>query len=325
MIVASNPNRPSKRRVNLRRALLAVLAIVTCLAGVFYCRPLWVIDRVTRAWLRLEGVRSDYVQLGSYRIHYLAGGEGKPLVLVHGLGGRAQDWALLMPTLMRHGHRVYALDLLGFGRSQRPDVDYSIALQSDVLNQFIDSQRLTRFDLAGWSMGGWVALKFTLVHPERVRRLIVLDSAGIDFTPAFDPALFHPSTLAQAREFLTWLTPQASSIPDFVARDFIREARPNVWVVDRAFKSMESRVDMLDGRLGAIQSPVLIVWGKQDILIPLACADEMHREMPQSSLDLFDGCGHLAPVECHDRVLPEALRFLEAEPPLPPLAREFPR
>ena len=302
-----------------------MLVLAVALAAVFYGRPFWVIDHITRAWLRVEGVRSDYVQLGSYRIHYLAGGEGKPLVLVHGLGGRAQDWALLMPSLMRHGHHVYALDLLGFGQSERPDVDYSIALQADVLNRFINSQGLTRFDLAGWSMGGWVSLKFTLAHPERVRRLIVLDSAGVEFKPAFDPALFHPSNLPQAREFLTWLTPQASSIPDFMARDLVRKARPQAWVVDRAFKSMESRVDVLDGRLGQIRAPVLIGWGKQDILIPLACADEMHREMPQSSLDLFDGCGHLAPVECADRILPEALRFLEAEPPLPPSIREFPR
>ena len=309
----------------MRLVLLATVVLAVALAAIFYCRPFWLIDHVTRAWLRLEGVRSDYVQLSSYRIHYLAGGAGKPLVLVHGLGGRAQDWALLMPSLMRHGYRVYAPDLLGFGRSQRPDVDYSIALQSDILSEFIDSQKLTRFDLAGWSMGGWVSLKFTLAHPERVRRLMLFDSAGVDFRPAFNPALFHPSTLAQAREFLTWLTPRASSIPDFMARDIIREARPNAWVVDRAFKSMESRVDLLDGKLGAIHSPVLILWGKQDILIPLACAEEMHREMPQSSLELFDGCGHLAPVECHGRIVPEALRFLEDEPPLPPSAREFPR
>jgi pimeloyl-ACP methyl ester carboxylesterase len=305
-------------------AALAVLLLV-CLAFVFYWRPFWAIDHITRAWLGVQGVRSAYVQLGSYRIHYLVGGQGKPLVLVHGLGGRAQDWALLIPPLMRHGHRVYALDLLGFGRSQRPDVDYSIELQSNILNQFVDSQRLARFNLAGWSMGGWVSLKFALAHPERVRRLIVLDSAGVDFKPAFDPALFHPSTLAQARQFLSWLTPHASRIPDFMMRDLIREARPNAWVVDRAFKSMESRVDLLDGKLGAIQSPVLIVWGKQDILIPLACADEMHREMPQSSLHLLDGCGHLAPVECRDRIVPEVLRFLEAEPPLPPSTRECPR
>ena len=100
--------------------------------------------------------------LAPFRVHYLVGGRGQPLVLVHGLDGRAENWARLMPALMCHGHRVYAIDLLGFGRSDRPDVDYSIALQAEVLNQFFDSQGLARADLGGWSMGGWVTLKFAL-------------------------------------------------------------------------------------------------------------------------------------------------------------------
>ncbi|HEV2425991.1 MAG TPA: alpha/beta hydrolase [Terriglobia bacterium] len=309
----------------LRRAVLVIVLVVICLASLFYWQPFRVIDLTTRVWLRAHGVRGGYVELGPYRIHYLAGGEGRPLVLVHGLGGRAQDWALLMPSLLNHGYRIYALDLLGFGQSQRPDVDYSIALQADVLNRFVDSQRLARFDLAGWSMGGWVALKFTLEHPEHVQRLVLFDSAGMDFKPAFNPALFHPSTVAQAEEFLTWLTPQASRIPRFIARDLIREMRPRAWVVDRAMRSMLSRAEILNGQLGVIRVPVLIVWGKQDILVPLFCADEMHREMPQSLLESFEGCGHLAPVECRDRIMPEVLRFLDARPPLPPSIREFPR
>lgn len=318
-------SRPAGPRRRLRGVLAAIFGLVLCLGTVFYWRPFWVIDQVTRAWLRAEGVRGAYVRLDSYRIHYLAGGEGQPLVLVHGLGGSAQDWALLMPSLMRHGYRVYALDLLGFGRSERPNVDYSIALQTDLLNQFFVSQHLTQADLGGWSMGGWVALNFTLAHPERVRRVFVDDSAGIDFTLGWDSALFHPATLEQSQQFLALLTPQASRIPRFIARDMIRQMRPGAWVVDRAMKSMRGGADLLNGKLEAVQAPVLIVWGKLDVLVPLFCGQEMHREMPQSSLAVFDGCGHLAPVECRDRVLPETIHFLEAEPPLPPSVREFPR
>jgi len=309
----------------LRRCLTSILALLVVLGGVFYWRPFWVVDRFTNAGLRLAGVKSDYVRLGSYQIHYLAGGDGRPLVLVHGLGGKAQDWAPMMPSLMRRGYRVYALDLLGFGQSDSPDVDYSISLQARILQQFFESQHLTRADLGGWSMGGWVAFRFTLAHPELVRRVFVDDSAGIYFKRAFDPGLFHPATVAQAEEFLGWLTPQAVRIPRFFARDMIREMRPKAWVVDRAMKSMEAGSDLLDGKLQDIQAPTLIVWGKEDILIPLACGEEMHREMSQSSLEIFDGCGHIAPVECVNRILPETIRFLEAEPPLPPGTREFPQ
>lgn len=318
-------DRPVRRGRRLRRALTAVLVLLVSLGGLFYWRPLWVMDETTRAWLRLDGVKSEYVQLGSYRIHYLAGGRGSPLVLVHGLGGKAQNWAPLIPSLIRHGYRVYTLDLLGYGRSDRPDVDYSIALQAEVLNRFFDSQQLARADLGGWSMGGWVALKFALAHPERVRRVVVYDSAGIYFKPAFDPVLFHPTTLAQAEQLLALLTPQAPWIPRFIARDMVREMRPTAWVVDRAMKSMQAGGDLLNGKLQSIQAPVLIVWGKQDVLVPLSCGEEMRGEMAQSSLAVFDGCGHLAPVECSDRILPETFHFLEAEPPLPPSTREFPQ
>jgi len=327
--------------------LTAVLALLVCLGGVFYWRPLWVIDEAARALLRLAGFKSETVQLGPYRIHYLAGGpppsgrlrsrasatessgpqggDGRPLVLVHGLGGKAQNWAAMMPSLRRRGYRVYALDLLGFGRSDRPDVDYSISLQADVLLRFFDSQHLERADLAGWSMGGWVVLKFALAHPERVRRVVVYDSAGIYFEPSFDPALFHPVTVEQAQQFLALLTPQASRIPRFIARDLIREARPTAWVVDRSMKSMQAGGDLLDGELQSLQAPVLIVWGNEDALVPLSCGQEMRREMPQSSLAIFDGCGHLAPAECGGRILPETLDFLETEPQLPPFTREFPQ
>ena len=328
------PNRSARTTRRLRRVLTAVLVLIVCLGGAFYWRPLWVIDEATNALLRLAGFKSQNVQLGPYRIHYLAGGpltaasepqggEGRPLVLVHGLGGKAQNWAPMMPSLSRHGYRVYALDLLGFGRSDRPDVDYSIALQADVLLRFFESQHLTRADLAGWSMGGWVVLKFALAHPNRVRRVAVYDSAGIYFKPRFDPALFHPTTIEETQQFLALLTPQASRIPRFVARDLIREAHPAAWVVDRSMKSMQAGADLLNGKLQALQVPVLIVWGKQDVLLPLFCGEEMRREMPQSSLAIFDGCGHLAPAECSGRILPETLHFLEAEPPLPPFMREF--
>lgn len=325
MTASLSLDRPVRRGRWLSRVLTAVLLLLVCIGALFYWRPFWVIDEATGAWLRMAGVRSEYVQLSSYRVHYLVGGRGSPLVLVHGLGGNALNWAPLIPSLIRRGHQIYAIDLLGYGGSDRPDVDYSIALQAEVLNQFFESQHLARADLGGWSMGGWVALKFTLAHPERVRRLFVADSAGTNFQLPFDPSLFHPATVEQAEQFLAWLTPQAGRIPRFVARDLIRKMRPRGWVVDRAMKSMLTGTDLLDGKLEAIAAPVFIVWGKEDRLIPLSCAEEMHREMPQSVLAIIDGCGHLAPVECGDRVLPEILRFLEEEPPLPPSVREFPR
>ena len=89
-------------------------------------------------------------------------------------------------------------------------------------------------------------------------------------------------------------------------------------------QSMMAGGDLLDGKLQAIYAPVLILWGKQDALIPLTCGEELHREIPQSLFAIFEGCGHLAPVLSSHRLLSEIVRFLEAEPPLPASAREIP-
>ncbi len=322
--VSPNSVRPTKSQRRLRHWMLAVAILAASLAGVFYWRPWWVIDESTRACLRLEGVRSEYVQLGSFRMHYLVGGQGKPLVLVHGLGAMAESWAELMTALMPHGYRIYAVNLLGFGRSARPDADYSIASQAEVLGQFFDSQNLAQADLGGWSMGGWVALKFALDHPERVRRIILVDSAGLTFKPPFDLALFRPANADQAQQLVALLTPQAARIPRFMARDLVRQMLPTRWVVQRALKSMLAGSDLLDGKLSNIREPVLIVWGKQDAMIPLASGDEMHRQMPQSQLAIFDGCGHMMPVECSGRLASEIRPFLDSEPPLPASVEEFP-
>jgi pimeloyl-ACP methyl ester carboxylesterase len=300
----------------LRRAAFLFSALVVLLAAIFVWRPASVLTAVATAALRLSGIESRYVQLGSYRIHYFVGGRGEPLVLVHGLGGRALDFTPLMPALAKR-HRVYVLDLLGYANSDRPDVDYSVTLETGILRQFLDSQGLTRFDLAGWSMGGWIALDFSAQSPERVRRLVLLDSAGMKFTPTFDLRLLSPHTMAEMEELQKLLTPHPARAPAFITRDFLRVLREEDWVIQRNVASMIAGRELMDGKLAGVSMPVLIVWGKQDVLTPLAVADAMRREMPQSVLALLDGCGHIAPVECRRRVLAEMQRFLSANPPLP--------
>jgi pimeloyl-ACP methyl ester carboxylesterase len=308
----------------LRRGALLLAALVVLMVAFFLWRPASAINAVATTTLRLSGIESHYVRLGPYRIHYFVGGKGEPLVLVHGLGGRALDFTLLMPALAKQ-HRVYALDLLGYGSSDRPDVDYSVTLQTGILRQFLDSQGLTRVDLVGWSMGGWIALEFAAQSPQRVRRLALLDSAGMKFTPTFDLRLLSPHTMAEMQALEKVMTPHPRRLPAFITHDLLRVLRDEGWVIRRTVANMVTMREVVDGKLAGVTMPVLLVWGKQDVLTPLSVADEMHREMPQSVLVVLDGCGHIAPIECHDRVLPEMQRFLAAEPPLPAGVHEVQR
>ncbi len=83
------------------------------------------------ARLKLAGIDSKFVTVGPYRVHYFVGGKGKPLLLIHGLGSRSEDWTPQMPAYVKSGFRVYAIDLLGCGRTDHPDIAYTIQQQTD--------------------------------------------------------------------------------------------------------------------------------------------------------------------------------------------------
>jgi pimeloyl-ACP methyl ester carboxylesterase len=297
----------------------AVLAMaLTFLLGALlvWRHPLATIDLMTRARLAYAGFHNEYATIDSNRIHYYEGGSGTPVVLVHGLGSRAEDWANLMPQLKNAGFHVYAIDLLGYGRSARPrDAAYSIPQEAGVLEKFITQQRIQKTDLIGWSMGGWVAARVALDQPEHVGRLVLCDAAGIRFTPNFTIFDFEPTTVPAVRRLYRLLMPRPTELPDFLARDMVRKFYSLNWVVDRSARSMFKGGDLLDGKLGALQMPTLIIWGKQDHLIPLATGVAMHAQIPNSVLEIYDGCGHLAPGQCANRVGPRLIDFLSGKDP----------
>jgi pimeloyl-ACP methyl ester carboxylesterase len=302
-----------------RRAvrIAAVVLLLSALGFVILAwrNPLWLVDRQIDARLRLNGVHSNYATVNGYKMHYLVGGSGRPLLLVHGLGSRGEDWANLIPQLINSGNRVYALDLLGYGDSEQPrDARYSISQQAAMVEGFLDSQHLQQVDMAGWSMGGWIAMQVALQQPQRIRRLVLLDSAGLRFQLSFDPALFQPASPMDLVKLEEILIPHPRPLPGFLAMAMLRRGDHVGWVVRRSVQSMMTGEDLVDGKLGALTMPVLIGWGDQDKLIPLSVGYRLHQEIMQSVLDVYDGCGHLAPQDCVSQVGPSVTDFLNAQP-----------
>jgi len=302
---------------------LAVLLLVAVGAGlVFFRYPLWVTDQQIRYRLWREGVKSEYVEAGGYKLHYFeagptgGAGRGVPLVLVHGLGARGEDWAAMIPALAARGFHVYAPDLLGYGRSPRPDVDYSISLEEETVVQFMQAVRVPRADVGGWSMGGWIVMKLALDHPEMVDRLAIYDSAGVYFPMKWPLGLFTPSYVSELETLVAALTPQPRAMPGFVAEAALRKLQGNAWVVRRSMAAMTNGKDLLDFRLYKISQPMLIVWGEQDALIPLSAGETIHKSVSQSVLNVIEGCGHMAPAECSRPVIESTVDFLKAEPPM---------
>jgi pimeloyl-ACP methyl ester carboxylesterase len=303
------------------RVLAGFLILALIVWPVMYLKPLWVADQEVRFKLWREGVESKYVEAGGYKIHYLEarpskGEAGTPLLLVHGLGARAEDWSAMIPALAAKGFHVYALDLPGYGRSEQPDVSYSIGMEEAAVTEFMKAVGLTRADVGGWSMGGWIAMKLALDHPEMVDRLVVYDSAGIYFPPTFGPDLFVPADAAGVQRLVTILSPHPRQVPDFVTKALVRKFAETGWVINRSMAEMTNGKDLLDFRLHGMQRPTLIVWGSKDDLIPLGVGRKMHDLIPGSTLNIVEDCGHLAPLECSKPAVEGMVDFLRAEPPM---------
>lgn len=291
----------------MKKSIALALFLLTALFVWF--RPLTVFFGARKIYLYAIGMRGDAVQLGPHRIAYITGGDGPPLVLVHGVAMRGDDWAPLLRELKRR-HRVYAIDLLGYGNSDKPDPgDYSIARQSEIVRQFLDAKQLAAADVVGVSMGGWIAAKLAAEHPQRVRRLVLVSSAGFTYPTKLGESSFSPMTLEQLRESLRMQTDQAERLPDFVARDFLRRSRQKSRVVKASMKAMLTGSDVIDGKLQPVTMPVLILWGDRDRIIPFEVGQRMHRQLPHARFVRLEGCGHLALIECRERVLPALAAF----------------
>jgi len=137
---------------------------------------------VITARLCLAGAESSAVTVMGLRVHYdvLGPASGSPVVLVHGLGGRDEEWLDLAHFLVKAGYRAYIPDLPGYGRSEKPpSFSYSVPDEAAIVVGFLDAMGLKQVDLGGISMGGWIVQIVACDHRDRVRRLMLFDSAGI--------------------------------------------------------------------------------------------------------------------------------------------------
>jgi len=317
--------RGGRRRSKWLLGGLTVALVLSVAAGVFCLWPLWSFSTLTRARLAWMGLRGHSLSLDGLDVHYLEAGQGKPVVLVHGLGSRAQDWAPLLPALVQGGFHVVAMDLPGFGATSSPmDRTYSISEQAHFVESFLEALRLEKVTLVGVSMGGWIAATVALDAPQHVERLVLMDSAGFAFRLSFDTELFTPKTSAEVDALLALLEPQPERLPNFVKKDVVRSIAPGAWVIERALSSMKLGTDVLDERFSSLKPPTLLIWGKQDRITPLTLGEAMHKAAPASVLEVFDGCGHIAFQTCAPRVAQTLLAFLAGGGPAPGSTIEIP-
>jgi pimeloyl-ACP methyl ester carboxylesterase len=260
-----------------------------------------------------EGTATIY----GVKIHYLEAGSGPVVVLLHGLGGNTTNWAFNIAPLAQK-YRVVVLDQIGFGKSDKPLINYRIATYVDFLDAFLKELKIERASLVGNSMGGWVAAAYALAHPEKVDRLVLVDAAGFAFAPGFDTSQLiklNPSTREGMKELVSRVFYNKQL---FMSDAFINAsmaARINAGdghTIRSITESIIRREDFLDNRLSVIKQPTLVIWGREDGLLPLADGQRFQKEIPGAQLLVFDQCGHVPQVEKAAEFNAALLNFLAA-------------
>lgn len=249
-------------------------------------------------------------------IQYYDTGRGPPLVLVHGVGGDADQWAFCLEALAV-SHRVIAIDLLGFGRSDKPSIDYRIAGYVELLERFLTKLDIGRASLLGHSLGGWITASFALAFPERVETLILTDAAGIDEAAAAIPIDLKVSTLANMRTVFHAMFYDPALVKDGLVElaYSLHLERGDGATIRSVLETLASPAEKLDAALARMRVPTLILWGENDAITPLAMAHVFHRRIAGSQLRIIPQCGHLPPLEKAGAFVDAVRAFLDVTAP----------
>lgn len=257
-----------------------------------------------------------WLDIDDLRLHCLTAGidDGSPVVLLHGasLDSAALSWGEVIGPLSAQ-HRIFAPDLPGYGLSSRPVLSYTIDFYTGVLKQVLDLLHLKKASLVGLSQGGAIALAFTLANPQRVEKLVLVDTYGIQDKTAAHwlsylyvhiPFLDELSywLMGRSRALIRWsllagLIYNPAHLSDELVEQVYQAARePGA---GRAFISVQrSEITWsglksnFTGRLHEITIPTLLVHGGQDQAVPLAYARRAHELLPHSELFIMPECRH---------------------------------
>ncbi len=261
--------------------------MLCALAVRIYRRPWETLIETLRLGMLLVGLREETVNLDGVALHYYCGGRrGTPIILIHGLGNSAEAWAGLMPLLSK-AFLVYAPDLPGFGKTPLAPEGTNVTAHVLYLERFLNALGYPRVTLVGNSLGGWIATRFAIEYPDRVERLYLLNSAGLRREPVRLPG---GATRAAARLVMeqTWGVPMP--LPRFILDAIVRNSQTPAYA---GFLQHYDRAEELDGVLDQVRVPTTIIWGEQDRLLPLVCAQDLHDGITGSELVYLPRAGHM--------------------------------
>ena len=319
-----------KRRKTKKRniAVLAILAFIAVLIISFISYWQFALHEVnnftTVDFSHLKAGR-DYITIRGAEIHYVRKGSGdKSIILVHGIGGGAFTFRNNIDELADAGYSVFAIDLKGFGFSEKPiGSDYSHIEQARIVIDFMEKNDIQKATVAGHSMGGRIALICYDMYPEKFENIILIDSAGLEEAP---PALLSNLLIKPIMDIIYYnLFVKKDNFRGFLSSAFYYQGFVDDNVIGlylEPFRVKDSNLAYLsiikgnieydiEAVLKRIDIPVLIVWGQQDSWISVENAYRFNSLIKGSELALIQKAGHVPMEEQPEIVNEEIIRFLK--------------
>jgi len=304
-----------------------ILILVACMIAVTLgCTSLGMttipLDKLKEKYADNE---SKIIQIDDMNIHYKDEGHGPVLILLHGVCASLHTWDGWTERLKDH-YRIIRLDLPGFGLTgPAPDPSvYKIEGAVNLFEKIVTEMKLEKFSIAGNSLGGYIAWNYTLKYPEKVEKLILIDSAGF---PQSMPGLLSFASNPIIRPFARHIMPRFL-VNMCVKQVFGDKSKLTDKIKDRYFELMmregnkggavdvftEMRRQCSNKNLSAgikdLKPPTLVMWGTKDVWIPFKYFESWKRELPTAKFIQYEGTGHIPQEEIPDITARDADLFL---------------
>jgi len=264
-------------------------------------------------------VQFKFTDVMNYKVRYAeSGDELRHILLVHGLGGSAESWTYNVDEFAKHFH-VFAPDLIGFGHSDKPNIRYAMKIFTNFLSKFMDAMGLKKASIVGSSMGGQIAAEFAIKYPDKIEKLVLISPAGIppkEFKGTKELKLyvkiFDAKNLDEVRKALLPVDADQSAITEeyvkAVYQYTMMEGAKHAFMSSLKGSSLAPR---LANRLKSIKAKTLIMWGRDDRLIPVKYCEPFITKMENCRLLIIEKCGHRPHVEKPDLFNRVVIDFLQ--------------
>ena len=269
-----------------------------------------------------------YIKVGNVNSRYWSAGEkGSTVILLHGVGCSVEFWERNIVALARE-HRVFAVDVVGFGRTDKPEVTYTFELMADFVLDFMNAMGIDEASLVGNSMGGGISLTVAAQAPKRVKKIVLVNPVGLGrgvspvlrlmTLPVIGNVLTKPGRKGVVRQMQLCLYDPSQASDDFIDRAAAIGTLPGN---QRSFLSLLRETANIIGirkrliadfsaLLKKIKTPILMIWGRQDRILPLADGEAAVQKMANGRLHIMDRAGHLPQIDKPEEFNATVLEFL---------------